>query len=89
MEETSMFTKTELEVMAKLLDLASDEFSNHGSNDFELPNTPQNTDLIKRVDKGDDEDDWEPPIYHGNLIGNDSSLMDYFKRRCEEEAKKL
>ena len=83
-----MFTKTELEVMAKLLELASDQFSNHGCNDFELPNTPQNVALLKKVNSvtGDDSD---PVAYNNGLCGNDSALMQYFQGRCEEEAERL
>lgn len=32
-------TKQELELAANLLELASDEFSNHGCNDFRLPDS--------------------------------------------------
>jgi hypothetical protein len=29
------------QIAAQMLELAADEFSNHGCNDFELPNTPE------------------------------------------------
>ena len=34
-------------VLAELLGMASDEFSNHSCNDYELPNTPDNLKLVK------------------------------------------
>ncbi len=33
-----------------MLDLASDEFSNHGCNDFELPNTQEMVDLLNQIE---------------------------------------
>jgi hypothetical protein len=52
-----MFSKTELDVMSKLLDLASGEFSNHGCNDFEIPATDENISLATQV-----EDESDPVV---------------------------
>lgn len=42
-------TPNEIEIIANLLDEHSDEFSNHGSNDYELPNTDENWALCERM----------------------------------------
>jgi hypothetical protein len=39
-------TKTELKLIAKLLDLANEEFSNHVSHDFEIENTAEHKKLL-------------------------------------------
>lgn len=79
-----MFTKNELEILAKLLDAASEKFSNHSCNDFKLSATVENIDLVKRVD-GDDD----PFVKNDNVFTTDFGLMDYFKKRCLDEAQKI
>lgn len=76
-----MISKTELEVIAKLLNLASDRFSNDTCNDFELPVTPENLILVKQAE-GEDE----PHVQGDSIITNDWVLMDHLRKRCEEEA---
>lgn len=41
----------EYELAAQLLELASDEFGNHICNDFTLPNTPENFELIEAMER--------------------------------------
>ena len=79
-----MFSKAELKIMSELLNLASNEFSNHGCNDFEIPATEENIALMTRVD-----DEFEPMIRGRKILANDFSLMDFFNRRCREELAKL
>lgn len=79
---SEMFSKTELKVMAKLLNLASERSGNDTCNDFELPLTPENLLLVKLADTEN-----QPYVNHGgSIIANDCVLMDYFRKRCEEEA---
>ena len=78
-----MFTKTELEVMAKLLDLAADQFSNHGCNDFELPATAENIALVRQVEED------EPSVRGDTVDTLDWCLMYFLKNRCLEERDKL
>lgn len=80
-----MFSKAELEVMSRLLEMASEEFSNHGCNEFELPATEVNIALITQAD--DDGDG--PHIQHNKIIATDFALMSYFEKRCKEELAKL
>ena len=37
-------------ILANLLDMASDEFGNHGCGDFELPNTAENRMLVEAAE---------------------------------------
>lgn len=42
-----MMTKTQLLMTAKMLEMASDTFSNQGCNDLYLENTPENLEFVK------------------------------------------
>lgn len=53
--------RVEYELAAKLLDMASDEFSNHGCNDFELPNTPENYALVESMELWNVSESGEEP----------------------------
>jgi hypothetical protein len=75
-----MLSKTELEVLIRLLDLAGEEFATHTSNDFELLATDANKALVVQA-----EPDFEPNIVNGKIIISDTALMDFLTRRCEEE----
>lgn len=44
-----MLTKTQLIMTAKMLEMASDTFSNHGCNDFYMENTPENHEFVKEI----------------------------------------
>lgn len=48
--KTITLTDTEHEVLIQLLKMASNEFSNHGCNDFELPNTDEAWEIIKKYE---------------------------------------
>lgn len=64
--------KVDLEFAAKLLDLAAESFGNHGCNDYEIPNTPENLDFAKRLITWSDYPEDKPNI-HGEII----YLMDW------------
>ena len=76
-------------ILAKLLNMASDEFSNHGCNDFELPNTPENRALMEAAEK------WNAPGAPEKLMFNqegttiysqDYFLMSFFAHLAHELA---
>lgn len=86
-------TKNELKLISELLKLASDEFSNHGCNDLEIPNTEENKQLlIDMINWNGDEYEIEEEIPEIQkckkkmLFTHDSFLMSYLAARCEEEA---
>lgn len=66
-------------IAAELLDIAADEFSNHGCNDYRLENTDENWALVKATWEGNEPfPDRRPkngPIYTQNWI-----LMRYFAK---------
>lgn len=84
-------TSNEQTILAKLLELASDKFSNHGCNDFPLPNTDENWDLFEAVLQTSDPAGWkmyprtrppsDKPIYF-----QDWMLMQYFQCKAEKGA---
>lgn len=75
-------TKTQLTVIAAMLDMAADEFSNHGCNDYELPNTPENLEFVRTMIAASDYPDDEP---HLSSDGARIYLMDWMVMRyCED-----
>ena len=44
-------TKNELLIAADLLEKASEEFSNHGCNDYQLPMTQENIDMLNKFEQ--------------------------------------
>jgi len=74
-------TNLERKVLARLLDIAAEQFSNNGCNDFELLNTPESAALVKES-YGDPE--WERPS--GAVIyASDWALMRLFADRFKED----
>lgn len=76
-------TKRELQLAATLLRMASDSFSNHGCNDFELPKewTQQQCDdfnLAMQTWNGDPENH-----YPGSRITSDWFVMDYLASQLD------
>ena len=77
-----LISENEARIMADLLELAADEFGNHGCNDFELAITDENRELIKAMYADVlDEHDLEIPIHNGNYVENDSCLMQYLANK--------
>jgi len=81
-------------ILAKLLEMASDEFSNHGCNDFDLPNTPENRKLMTAIEIRNSEPEYlklagiELNISKDGkyIFANDSILMSYFAHLARELA---
>jgi hypothetical protein len=84
--------KAQHRILADLLDMANDEFSNHGCNDYELENTPENLAIVTAMEKWNTENSGEEP-YAPN-ISNDGTkiytqdwyLMSYFAHLAHIEA---
>lgn len=78
--------KHEMIVLVGFLNELSDEFSNAGCNDFELPNTPENRELIIAAEKHADcyEEEW-----HENdkdtISSSDTIVLEYLIHRLKEE----
>src|SRR3990167_2451927 len=76
-------------ILAELLERAADEFSNHGCNDFDLPNTPENNALIVSVEKWDNEKAFVGLSISKDgktIYASDSQLMSYFAHLARELA---
>jgi hypothetical protein len=87
-------TSAELTAIAELLQKASDEFSNHGCNDYKLLNTPENKImLVEMIKANGDEESMEEEIEevmsckNKNIYTYDWWLMSYLADRCKEAAK--
>ena len=78
-----MLTKTELKLISELLKAASDSFSNHGCNDFELANIPENIRLLKDIDSE------YQPTKGSSLLTQDWLLMNHLSQRTQDEANRL
>lgn len=79
-------------ILAQLLDMADNEFGNHGCNDFELPNTPENRALMDAAERWNapngPAEEWELHISRdGKVIyTQDHFLMAYFAHLARELA---
>lgn len=86
-------TKTELQFVAGLLRLATDEFSNHGCNDFEIPNTPENMAMMVNMLHWNAPNgpalEWEVQLSDDGktIYTMDTFLMGYLAHLAEDEAK--
>lgn len=82
-------TKLEKKLAARLLDIASDQFSNHGCNDFDLkavmPNVKDRRALAMSMheDNGDPEE-FDPKCSYDNMP--DWWLMSYLSQKLKREA---
>lgn len=78
-------TKSENKVIAELLRLASNTFSNHGCNDFTLPDTEENRNIIAGMGRWADPDEPRPVrVSEGKIWVQDWMLMDYMADKLEE-----
>lgn len=74
----------EYKILYELLDMASDEFSNHGCNDFYIDNTPENVELLRMAHEWNTNGDTSEPfeiVLSGDgtkIYVMDYYLMDYF-----------
>jgi hypothetical protein len=76
-----------LDIMAELLDLAAEEFSNHGCSDYALPNTDANWRMIVDMHYWSQEEG-DPPKRPGpaeEIMTTDWLLMNYMSFLCTEE----
>ena len=76
-------------ILAKLLEIAADEFSNHGCNDFDLPNTPENRELMTTLEKLEYsivEQELNFSKDGTKIYASDSRLMAYFAHLARELA---
>ena len=77
-------------ILADLLDLASQVFSNHGSNDYELDNTPGNFAVLEAMERDNVAGSGEAPYPvmvspdGKKLWTNDAALMGYFSKLARE-----
>lgn len=84
------FTETELEHFSSLCKEASQNFGNNICNDYELENTDENWNFIKkyREHNGDNPLDYEPrPKSHRKIFFYDFMIMDYLAAKLNGEIK--
>ena len=77
-------TKFEKKLAVILLREAASEFSNHGCNDFTLPNTPENLQFANSVEKwscGEENNDSKSE----KIYLNDYTVMNYLANLLEKE----
>ena len=74
---------------AQMLDDAATQFSNHGCNDLELPQTAENIDFVQRMIASGDYPLDNMIVGNGKIIVSDWEVMQYcselLKRRAELE----
>lgn len=86
-------TKQEMQIASNLLEIASDTFSNHGCNDFELPNTQETIDLLNAMEKwsahgGEPEEVHVFDPLRKTVCTYDWLLMKYLAARLNEDQSK-
>lgn len=62
-------------LIVDLLGLASDEFSNHGCNDFEVNDTPENRRLVQKLQTIFYGEHVDIRVHDGKILSNDYVLM--------------
>lgn len=60
MKDRQVMNGVILRIAAKMLDMAADEFANHGCNDYRLPNTPENLAFVEAMIAASDYPNDEP-----------------------------
>lgn len=84
--------KNAYDILAQLLKMAGNEFSNHTSNDFDLPNTPENRAFMEKAELWNSGPNGEPfPLNFSKdgtyIFTSNAFLMDYFAHLAQEAAK--
>ena len=69
--------QVENELAAEMLDMASEEFSKHGCNDYDLPNTPENRAFMELAELWNANGD-EPGELNISADGKTIYVMDWF-----------
>ena len=92
--QTDGLSKAELKLITELLEMATDVFSNHGCNDYAIPATDENRDILREVfslmyEEYDLEDSLaELEDSKDELSVPDCVLFEYFALRCGKLAEK-
>lgn len=81
MNRTLTLNSTEVVAFRKLLEQASDEMSNAGCNEFELPNTDDAWALYVEHMKRHDPNDTPVRPTTDNIVFHDWMLVDYLKEK--------
>ena len=63
------------ELASNLLELASDEFSNHGCNDHYVEDTPRYRKLVQEMETNSNGEENELRFSEGKILGNNHVLM--------------
>lgn len=86
---------TILRIAAEMLDTAAGEFADHGCNDYELPNTPENLAFVKAMIASSDYPN-DKPIFNSDktkICVMDWQVMGYcvrvLKARCDYVVKSI
>lgn len=87
---TEELSKEELTLISKFLEMASDEFSNHGCNDLVIKNTPEHRAIIEKMEKWNSGGKEPLPRFDKPTIFTyDWYMMSYFAARCKLLATKV
>lgn len=78
-------------IAAQLLELAADDFSNHGCNDLELDNTPDNLAFVRGMIAASDDPGDVPQLGIGDtsILVSDFRVMRHLATRLEEIAARI
>lgn len=83
-------TSAELSLAAVLLEMASDEFANHGCTDLKLENTDANWEVVLAMHQSEEfGDEWESrvrPAATKDIYTDDWLLMSYLAHRLKSES---
>jgi hypothetical protein len=84
-------TENECRIISDLLEMASEEFGNHGCNDYTIPNTPENYEMISKIIQrngaGLSKEEMKPDVGDTGkrILTEDWMLMDYFAKLLSGE----
>lgn len=87
----NQFTRTELFMIADMLEMASEEFGNHISNDMTLDATEENIEFIKQMIAASDypEDELILSKDKSTIYTTDWMIMNYLRRLAIAKANDL
>ncbi len=80
----------EWQILADILTLAAEEFSNNGCNDYEIADTPENRQFVTMIETDgltpEELEDWSIYSYKGEIVTGDTTLMRHFARYARQQA---
>lgn len=79
-------TRTELDLAARLLDMAADKYAGHVCNDFVMDASAEHHAILVAMHEADDDPDKGSPPEPGDRYTQDWLLMMYLAGRLREEA---